>query len=74
MINKSSHQKELIKIDDYDINQKIINFNNKKLNNNNKNNNGKEIISKINKNNNNNEAIRTKVKMLKRISRKKTDF
>ncbi len=35
MINKIGHQKELIKIDDYDINQKIINLNDKKINNNN---------------------------------------
>ena len=36
MINKISHQKELIKIDDSNINQKIINLNNNKKINNNK--------------------------------------
>ena len=34
LINKISHQKELIKIDDYNINQKIININKNKINNN----------------------------------------
>jgi len=67
MINKISHQKELIKIDDSNINQKIINLNNNKKINNNKINDEK-IISNINKNNF--ETMRTKVKMINRSKKK----
>ena len=63
MINKISHQKELIKIDDSNINQKIINLNNnKKINNNKKKKNKNESKANVIKY----ENMRSKVKRLKR--------